>query len=223
MTATQEHFHFRRQSSLQPSLAAALTLTPALCASLLKKPKHGKKRGPFGWFNWGFDKTLGGYAGFVGWIIRRPFRTALVYIGIGVVMVMLFLRTPTGFLPNEDQGILFTIIQAPTGATLERTTDVIDQIEHHYLENESEAVEAVFGVAGFGFGGAGQNMGLAFVRLKDWSEREDPSLSAQAVANRAYGALSQIRDAQVFPIVPPAVPELGNVSGFDFYLQGRGG
>ncbi len=210
-------------SAMALSVVVALTLTPALCASLLKKPDHSKKRGPFGWFNWGFDKTLGGYAGFVGWIIRRPFRTGLVYIGIGVIMVMLFLRTPTGFLPDEDQGILFTVIQAPTGATLDRTTDVIDQIEQHYLENESEAVEAVFGVAGFGFGGAGQNMGLAFIRLKDWSEREDPSLSAQSVANRAYGALSQIRDAQVFPIVPPAVPELGNVSGFDLYLQARGG
>ena len=210
-------------SAMALSVIVALTLTPALCASLLKKPKHGKKRGPFGWFNWGFDKTLGGYAGFVGWIIRRPFRTALVYIGIGVVMVMLFLRTPTGFLPDEDQGILFTMIQAPTGATLERTTDVIGQIEDYYLENESEAVEAVFGVAGFGFGGAGQNMGLAFIRLKDWSEREDPSLSAQAVAGRAYGAMSQIRDAQVFPIVPPAVPELGNVSGFDLYLQAQAG
>ncbi|GGB04672.1 efflux RND transporter permease subunit [Allosediminivita pacifica] len=210
-------------SAMALSVIVALTLTPALCASLLKKPKHGKKRGPFGWFNWGFDKTLGGYAGFVGWIIRRPFRTALVYIGIGVVMVMLFLRTPTGFLPDEDQGILFTMIQAPTGATLDRTTDVISQIEDYYLENESEAVEAVFGVAGFGFGGAGQNMGLAFIRLKDWSEREDPSLSAQAVAGRAYGAMSQIRDAQVFPIVPPAVPELGNVSGFDLYLQAQAG
>ncbi|WP_375262302.1 efflux RND transporter permease subunit [Palleronia sp.] len=211
-------------SAMALSVVVALTLTPALCATLLKHKAHGgAKRGPFKWFNFGFDKTLGGYAGLVGWIVRRPFRMGLIYVALAVAMGMLFVRTPTGFLPEEDQGILFTMIQAPTGATLDRTIDVIEQVENHYLQNESAAVESVFGVAGFGFGGAGQNMGLAFVRLKDWEERQDPALSAQAVAGRAFGAFSQIRDAMVFPVVPPSVIELGNVSGFDVYLQARQG
>ena len=210
-------------SAMALSVLVALTLTPALCATILK-PKHGaKRRGPFGWFNWGFGRTLAGYGHTVGWIVRRPLRVGLIYILLAVAMVFLFLRTPTGFLPEEDQGILFTLIQAPTGATLDRTVDVVEQVEDYFLEGESEAVQSVFGVAGFSFSGQGQNMGIAFVRLKDWSERTDPSLSAQAVAGRAFGALSQIRDAMVFPVVPPSVIELGNVSGFDVYLQARGG
>ncbi|SFQ08762.1 efflux RND transporter permease subunit [Tranquillimonas alkanivorans] len=209
-------------SAMALSVVVALTLTPALCATLLKNSGH-KTRGPFGLFNRGFDKVLGGYAGTVGWIVRRPLRVGLVYLLLTVGMVLLFMRTPTGFLPEEDQGILFTMVQAPTGATAERTLDVVEQIESYYLEQEGEAVQSVFGVVGFGFAGQGQNMGLVFVRLKDWEERQDPALSAQAVAGRAFGALGQIRDAMVFPVVPPSVIELGNVSGFDFYLQARGG
>ncbi len=211
-------------SAMALSVLVALTLTPALCATLLKHKSGGAaRRGPFGWFNAGFARTLGGYSGLVSWIVRRPVRTGIVYLALAVAMVFLFMRTPTGFLPEEDQGILFTIVQAPTGATLDRTVDVIEQVENHYLETEGEAVESVFGVGGFGFGGAGQNMGLAFVRLKDWEERTDPSQSAQALAGRAFPVFSQIRDAMVFPVVPPSVIELGNVSGFDVYLQARGG
>ena len=210
-------------SAMALSVLVALTLTPALCATILKPSKHGKRRGPFGWFNWGFDRTLGGYSRTVGWIIRRPVRMGIVYLALAVAMGVLFVRTPTGFLPEEDQGILFTLIQAPTGATLDRTVDVIEQVENYYLENESEAVESVFAVGGFSFGGQGQNMGIAFVRLKDWSERTEPGQSVQAIAGRAFGALSQIRDATVFPVVPPSVIELGNVSGFDVYLQARAG
>ncbi|TNC47298.1 efflux RND transporter permease subunit [Rubellimicrobium rubrum] len=210
-------------SAMGLSVVVALTLTPALCATLLRRSDHAKTRGPFGLFNRGFDKLLGGYAGSVGWIVRRPVRVGVVYLGLAVAMGLLFVRTPTGFLPEEDQGILFTMVQAPTGATADRTLDVVEQIEDYFLEQESAAVESVFGVVGFGFAGQGQNMGLAFVKLKDWEERDDPALSAQAVAGRAFGALSQIRDAFAFPIVPPSVIELGNVSGFDFYLQARGG
>ncbi|RVV99953.1 efflux RND transporter permease subunit [Mesobaculum littorinae] len=210
-------------SAMALSVVVALTLTPALCATLLKNTGHATKRGPFGLFNRGFDKTLNGYSGFVGWIIRHRILSGLAYIGIAVAMVLMFMRTPTGFLPEEDQGIMFTMIQLPTGATLERTLDVIDQAETYYQTAESENVQSVFSVAGFGFAGQGQNMGLVFVRLKDWEERPDPGQSAQAIAGRAYGAFSQIRDGMVIPIVPPAVTELGNVSGFDFYLQARGG
>ncbi len=210
-------------SAMALSVVVALTLTPALCATLLKPSSHRARRGPFAWFNRGFDRTLGGYAGAVGWIVRRPLRVGLLYLMLVAVMGVLFVRTPTGFLPEEDQGILFTIVQAPTGATLDRTVDVIEQVENHYLETESEAVESVFGVGGFSFGGAGQNMGLAFVRLKDWDERPGADQSAQALAGRAFPVFSQIRDAMVFPVVPPSVIELGNVSGFDLYVQARAG
>lgn len=211
-------------SAMLLSVVVALTLTPALCASMLKQKHAGAtQRGPFGLFNRGFDKVLGGYTGSVGWIVRRPVRLGIVYLLIVVVMVGLFMRTPTGFLPDEDQGILFTMIQGPTGTTAEQTLDVIKQVEDYFLTHETDVVESVFGVVGFGFGGQGQNMGLAFIRLKDWKEREDPSLSVQALAGRAFGAFSQIKGAMVFPIVPPAVTELGNASGFDFYVQARGG
>jgi HAE1 family hydrophobic/amphiphilic exporter-1/multidrug efflux pump len=210
-------------SAMALSVVVALTLTPALCATLLKKPKHEKKRGFFGLFNRGFDKTINGYGHSISWIIRRPFRMLLVYGAIIAAMGFLFLRTPEGFLPAEDQGILFTLIQAPTGATAERTLDVLKQVEAHYLEQEGDVVESVFGVVGFSFAGQGQNMGLAFVRLKDWKERTSPGQSVQDLAGRAFGAFSQIRDAMVFPIVPPSVIELGNVSGFDFFLQARAG
>ncbi|WBU63766.1 efflux RND transporter permease subunit [Paracoccus aerodenitrificans] len=209
-------------SAMALSVVVALTLTPALCASMLKQ-SHGKKRGFFGLFNRGFDSTTRGYTGLVGWLVRRPLRVLLVYIGMGTVMALLFLRTPQGFLPEEDQGIMFVLIQAPTGATTERTQAVVDQVQDYFLNEESEAVDSMFSVVGFSFSGQGQNVGMAFVRLKDWEERVDPALSVQAVAGRAFGALSQIRDATVFPVVPPAVIELGNASGFDFYLQARGG
>jgi len=209
-------------SAMGLSVVVALTLTPALCASLLK-PAHAKRGGLFGLFNRGFDGTTRGYTGAVGWLVRRPLRMLLVYVGLGAVMVLLFLRTPEGFLPDEDQGIMFVLVNAPTGATTERTVAVLDQVENYFLNEESESVESMFAVAGFSFAGQGQNVGMAFVRLKDWKERPSPAQSVQAVAGRAFGALSQIRDAMVFPIVPPSVIELGNVSGFDFYLQARGG
>ncbi|SNR50330.1 efflux RND transporter permease subunit [Puniceibacterium sediminis] len=210
-------------SAMALSVVVALTLTPALCATLLKKPTHDKKRGVFGLFNRGFDKTVNGYGHSVSYIVRRPFRMTIVYGAIIAAMGFLFIRTPEGFLPAEDQGILFTLIQAPTGATAERTLEIVKQVEDYYLEQESDVVQSAFGVVGFSFAGQGQNMGLAFVRLKDWEERTEPGQSVQALAGRAYGAFSQIRDAMVFPIVPPSVIELGNVSGFDFFLQARAG
>ncbi|MBK4217822.1 efflux RND transporter permease subunit [Paracoccus caeni] len=210
-------------SAMGLSVVVALTLTPALCASMLKAKQHGSKKGFFGLFNRNFDRLSNGYTGTVGWIVRRPLRSLLVYAGMGAAVVWLFTNTPEGFLPDEDQGIMFVLVQGPTGATTERTNAVIDQIESYFLNEEKDSVDSVFGVAGFSFAGQGQNVGMAFVRLKDWKDRPNPEQSVQAIAGRAFPALSGIRDAMVFPIVPPAVIELGNVSGFDFYLQARAG
>ena len=211
-------------SAMGLSVLVALTLTPALCATILRsKDAHGARRGPLGWFNAGFDRLTGGYAGTVGYLIRRPLRVLVIYGVMGYGMVYLFDKTPTGFLPAEDQGILLTLIQGPTGATVARTQEVLRQVETHFNTAESENVESIFGVVGFSFAGQGQNMGLAFARLKNWDERPAPGQSVQAVAGRAFPAFMGIRDAQVFPIVPPSVIELGNVSGFDFYLQAQGG
>jgi HAE1 family hydrophobic/amphiphilic exporter-1/multidrug efflux pump len=218
-----QQFAITSVSAMALSVVVAITLTPALCASLLKPKGHAPKRGPFAWFNTGFTKLTLGYTSTVRWSVRRPVRVFVVYLALALGMALMFLRTPTGFLPEEDQGILFTLIQTPTGSTAERTLDVVKQVENYYLEQESEVVESMFGVVGFSFSGNGQNMGLAFVQLKDWDERPRPDQSVQALAGRAFGAFSQIRDAQVFPVVPPSVIELGNVSGFDFYLQARGG
>ncbi|MCB1401366.1 MAG: efflux RND transporter permease subunit, partial [Rhodobacteraceae bacterium] len=209
-------------SAMFLSVVVALTLTPALCASLLKPNGTHEKGGFFGWFNRNFTALTNRYGSSVGWITARPLRIMVIYLALVASMAGLFMRTPTGFLPDEDQGIMFVFVQAPSGATAERTLRVMDQIEHHFLTNEPGAVDSIFTVVGFSFAGAGQNVGLGFVRMKDWSERPRPDQSVQATAGRAFGALSQIRDAFVFPIVPPSVIELGNVSGFDFYLQARG-
>ncbi|RYH07841.1 efflux RND transporter permease subunit [Tropicimonas sp. IMCC6043] len=211
-------------SAMALSVLVALTLTPALCASLLRnKDAHHARRGPLGWFNIAFEKITGGYSGTVGYLIRRPFRVLVIYAALGYGMVFLFQNTPTGFLPAEDQGILLTLIQGPTGASAERTQAVVEQVETHFKTAEAENVQSTFGVVGFSFAGQGQNMGLAFIRMKDWEDRPSPAQSVQAVAGRAFPAFMGIRDAMVFPIVPPSVPELGNVSGFDFFLQAQSG
>jgi multidrug efflux pump len=215
-------------SAMALSVLVALVLTPALCATLLKPIDHGEhsaKGGFFGWFNRKFDSSNAKYRGVVSKMLSRPARSLVLYGAIVIVMMVMFMRLPTSFLPDEDQGVLFTQIQAPVGATQARTMDVIRRVEQHFMENEKDTVESVFSVQGFSFGGSGQNTGIAFVKLKDWEEREDDSLGVQAVAGRAMGALSQIKDAMVFAFPPPALPELGRAQGFAFYLQdntGRG-
>ena len=213
-------------SAMALSVGVALVLTPALCASLLKPMKHGEhghRRGPLAWFNRTFDRATQKYESSVAYIVARTLRFLAIYLAIAVVMGLLFTRLPTSFLPDEDQGILFAQVQLPVGATQERTLDVITQVEDHFLDDEREAVSSVFSVAGFSFSGSGQNAGIAFISMKDWSERPGAAQTVQAVAGRAMGAFAGIRDALAFAFAPPAVIELGNASGFDLQLQDRGG
>ena len=202
----------------------ALSLTPALCASLLKPVEaghHHAKTGFFGGFNRGFARTAKGYEGWLARLLPRAGRSLVIYAAIVGAAAVVYLRLPTSFLPNEDQGNLLVNVQLPPGATQERTRAVMEQVEGFMLKQPE--VQSMVGVLGFSFSGQGQNAALAFVTLKDWSERTGPASSAQAVAGRAFGALAGVRDAFIFPLSPPPIPELGSASGFSFRLQDRGG
>ena len=218
-------------SAMALSVLVAIVLTPALCATMLKPLKKGEshdaRRGPlarfFGWFNRGFERTSGSYQRGVRGILARPWRFMAVFVAMVVVMAVMFTSLPSSFLPNEDQGVLMSMVQTPVGATQERTIEAIEQLEKHFLENESDIVESVFAVQGFSFAGMGQNTGMAFIKLTDWAERGDAEKSAEAVAGRGMAALSQIKDAMIFVFAPPAMPELGVASGYAFYLKDNAG
>jgi hydrophobe/amphiphile efflux-1 (HAE1) family protein len=210
-------------SAMVLSVLVAMVLTPALCATLLK-PGHGPAtRGFFGAFNRRFEQATADYEGMVARMLRRWGRQLVVYGLIVAGMAVLFLRLPTAFLPEEDQGILFSQIQLPAGATQGRTLEVVKRVEDHFLQNEQQNVQSVFAVTGFSFAGQGENMAIAFVKMKDWSERKGRDQSVQAVAGRAMGQFMQFRDAMAFAFAPPAVLELGNANGFDVYLQDQAG
>ena len=201
----------------------ALSLTPALCATLLKPVEQGhalEKRGFFGWFNRGFKRTAKGYEGIVASLVRRAGRLMIIYLALAVVVGWLYMRLPTSFLPQEDQGNVLVNMQLPPGATLERTQRVVEQVEAYMLKQPE--VENMVAVMGFSFSGQGQNAAISFVTLKPWDERKGPAHSADAIAGRAMGALSGIKDAFIFPLSPPPIPELGVSSGFTFRLQDRG-
>ena len=217
-------------SAMILSVLVAMILTPALCSTLLKPVKKGHSAGESGWFapfflrfNKFFEWNRSNYEGIVGRSFGRPVRYLVVYGAVVAAMVFFFMRLPTSFLPDEDQGFLICQVQLPSGATQERTLEVIRQLEQHFLKNEKKTVEGVITVAGFSFAGRGQNMGLAFVKLKDWSLRKTPDLKAPAIAGRAMKAFSQFRDGLVFAFAPPAVLELGVANGFDLELQDRAG
>ena len=202
----------------------ALSLTPALCATLLKPVQAGHqrdKRGFFGWFNRGFTRTTKRYESGVAVLLARSGRTMVVYAAIVAAAVVLYQRLPTSFLPNEDQGTMLVNVQLPPGATTARTLSVMEQVEAFMLKQPE--VQSMVSVLGFSFAGQGQNAALAFVTLTDWSERPDPSNSAQALAGRAFGGLSGVRDGSIFPLSPPPIPGLGSASGFSFRLQDRAG
>ncbi|MFB2565109.1 efflux RND transporter permease subunit [Rhizobium sp. IMFF44] len=207
-------------SAMVLSVIVALILTPALCATILRQPKHGaKEKGVFGWFNRNFERGTRSYQRGVHRMIRMTAVFLLIFVLIGVGVGYLFNRLPSSFLPDEDQGILLTAIQLPPGATDSRTWAVLDQVRDYYLNNEKDYVEGAFAVAGFGFSGQGQNVGLVFVRLKDFDQRKTPQSKAQAIAGRAMGAFSKIKDGSVFALAPPAIPGFGSSSGFDFFIK----
>ncbi|MCW5612522.1 MAG: efflux RND transporter permease subunit [Rubrivivax sp.] len=211
-------------ASIGFSAFMALSLTPALCATLLKPVAAGHhldKRGFFGWFNRGFRSTARGYESTVARMLRRSGRFVLIYGLIIAVVGWVYLRLPGSFLPAEDQGTMIVNVQLPPGATQERTRAVMQQVEQYMLQQPE--VQSIVGVLGFSFSGQGQNAGLAFVTLKDWDQREGPGSSAQALAGRAFGALMGVRDAFIFPLSPPPIPELGQASGFNLRLQDRAG
>jgi multidrug efflux pump len=205
------------------SALMALTLTPALCATMLKpieKGHHVEKKGFFGWFNRSFSRTTNSYQSGVAKMISHAGRWMIIYGIILAVVALLFARLPTSFLPNEDQGYIVTNVQLPPGASANRTFDVLRQVEDYY--QKQPGVERIVAVQGFSFSGNGQNAGIAFTPLKPWDDRDEDN-SAQSIVGRAMGALSSIKDAIVFPVNPPPIRELGNATGFTFRLQDRGG
>ena len=206
------------------SVLVAIFFTPVLCATLLRPHKPGQgKRGPFGWFNRGFDRTTGLYVRGVRGSMRRPVRMMAVYAALLAGLGFAFLRLPGGFLPNEDQGIAFAQVIAPPGATSERTQAALDELSRYLREEEAGVVESVFTINGFSFSGRGQNAGLAFIKLRDWDQRPGAENKVQALAARITGRMAGFRDAIIVSFAPPAITELGNATGFTFELLDRGG
>lgn len=224
--AIYRQFSITIVSAMALSVLVALILTPALCATMLKpiqKGSHGTTTGFFGWFNRMFEKSTHHYTDSVGNILRSTGRYLLLYLIIVVGMAFLFVRLPSSFLPDEDQGVFLSMAQLPAGATQERTQKVLDEMTDYYLTKEKNNVESVFAVNGFGFAGRGQNTGIAFVSLKDWSERPGAENKVEAITGRAMGYFSQIKDAMVFAFNLPAIVELGTATGFDFQLIDQAG
>jgi len=216
-------------SAMALSVFVALVLTPALCATILKPHDPSKTQGNgllarfFRWFNDKFDRGQAKYEKGVRSTARSWKRSGLIYLLIIGGMSFLFLRLPGGFLPDEDQGIVIALVQGPAGATSARTDKGLDLIRDHFLKEEAGNVKGVFTINGFSFAGAGQNSGLAFMPLNDWSDRPGRKNAASSIVGRAMGVFSQYRDGLIFAITPPAVQELGNATGFDLQLVDTGG
>ena len=212
-------------SAMGLSVLVALVFTPSLCATLLRPrvaETHERERGFFGWFNRSFNRTNGAYERGVYHVTRHVGRYLIVYLFIVVAMSVLFVRVPRSFLPDEDQGILFIQVVTPPGSASELTQRALNEARDYFLKDEANIVSDVFTVNGFSFGGHGQNAGLVFVRLKDWSDRPGTQSSVFALAGRANQRFQQMRGATVVAFAPPAALELGNATGFDFELEDRG-
>ncbi len=213
-------------SAMVLSVIVALIFTPALCATMLKplpKDHHEATRGFFGWFNRTFRWGTGRYESTVHHILKRSGRFVLIYLALAIGMVFLFKQLPTSFLPDEDQGLMFAQVTTPPGSPLSSTEKVLDKVRDYLLTTEKSNVESVLTVAGFSYGGRGQNSGLAFIRLKDWNQRPGRANRVQAIAGRAMKHFMSFREALAFAFPPPAVFELGNATGFDFQLIDEAG
>ncbi|MET0281597.1 MAG: efflux RND transporter permease subunit [Steroidobacteraceae bacterium] len=213
-------------SAMVLSVLVALVLTPALCATLLKPVAaggHQERKGFFGWFNRSFARSNQAYQRGLNSVLTHNRRYLAIYAALVVVLGLLFVRIPTAFLPDEDAGSMIGIVQTPPGGTTERTEAALAQARDYFMTQEKDLVEGVLTVAGFSFAGVGQNMGLVFIKLKDWDDRKGKGQDVTSIAGRASRYFSTIRDAQIFAVVQPAVAELGNASGFDMQLQDRGG
>ncbi|MCH2546499.1 MAG: efflux RND transporter permease subunit, partial [Alphaproteobacteria bacterium] len=224
--AIYRQFSITIVSAMALSVLVALVLSPSLCATLLKPAKQGQRRattGFFGGFNRNFNKVRDKYQQSTGYMTRRIARFLLIYVVLLAGLAFLFMRLPTAFLPNEDQGSMFVMINAPSGATAERTLDSVKKVEDYMLDGEANNVDHLFTVVGFSFAGSAQNAGMGFVGLKDWDDRTKDDQTVFAIAGRAMGAFSQFKDAMAFAFFPPPIRELGNASGFDMQLVDRGG
>jgi multidrug efflux pump len=221
--AIYRQFSLTIVSAMLLSVFTALSLTPALCATILKPAGHDGSKGFFGWFNRNFESGRDKYLYGVRHVIARFGRWLLVYAAVIAAVGILFVRLPTSFLPEEDQGTLFVQVQTPPGATQARTGKVLDDVSAYLLKEEAHVVDGAFQINGFNYAGRGQTQGMVFVHLKDWSERASPDLKAQALVKRIAQRFASYKDATVIPINPPAIPGLGTASGFDFELQDPAG
>jgi multidrug efflux pump len=213
-------------SAMGLSVMVAMILSPSLCATILKPVKQGhseERTGFFGWFNRNFNQNRDRFVKHANGMERNMARSLVIYGVLIIGLMVIFMRLPSSFLPDEDQGSMYMMISAPAGATAERTMESVKKVEDYFLNNESDTIEHLFTVTGFSFAGSAQNVAFGFVGLKDWSERTKPHQTVFALAGRAMGAFSQIKDAMAFAFYPPAIRELGNASGFDFQLIDRGG
>lgn len=208
------------------SLIVALTFTPALCATLLKQHDPNKEQSNnifarfFRWFNRSFEKVAVKYQGGVNRMTHHKLFSGVLYIAVIAALVGIYKMLPSSFLPEEDQGVVMTLVQLPPSASLERTDKVIDTMTGYFLNKEKENVDSIFTVAGFSFTGVGQNAGLAFIKLKDWSERTTPESQIGAIIQRGMALNMIVKDASyIMPLQLPAMPELGVASGFDIQLK----
>jgi len=225
-------FSFTLITAMMLSVVVALVLTPSLCVSFLKPVQKGHEAAETGWkvtrpfflwFDRFYNKINAIFVAQLGRVLSKWLRYGAIYGLIVIGMGVLFMRMPTSFLPEEDQGILMTIVQLPAGSTMEQTQKVMTEVQQHFQVDQKDAVQSCLTVAGFSVAGRGQNNGMAFVKLKDWHLRNRSELKAESVVSRAMRAFSTRRDAMVFAFAPPAILELGNATGFDFQLQDRGG
>ncbi|MCG6538361.1 MAG: efflux RND transporter permease subunit, partial [Syntrophales bacterium LBB04] len=219
-------------SSMLLSVLVALILTPVLCASLLKPMGKGHEAAETGsrllrpfflWFDHMFLRLRGRYQAAVGHMLGARLGYLAVFVLVVAALGFLFVRMPTAYLPDEDQGVLMAMVQLPPGSTLEQTEAVMQKVQNHFLVDQKEAVESCLTIAGFGFAGQAQNQGFTYIKLRDWDLRNRPDLRMKGILGKAMPFLASVREATVYAFPPPAVTELGTAKGFDFMLQDRGG